>query len=95
MPSFQFLCSYSRYCVDVYKRCTCGEVININKSYTNTSRIRTNDELQVTYTDIVTTIKVRILESAGHLVRMTDDRTVKKVFQGNRRKTKIKVVKLY
>ena len=51
--------------------------------------------MQVTYTDIVTTIKVRILESAGHLVRMTDDRTVKKVFQGNRRKTKNKVVKLY
>jgi len=32
-------------------RRTCGEVININKSYTNTSRIRNNDELQVTYTN--------------------------------------------
>lgn len=31
--------------------------------------------------NIVTTRKVRILESAGHLVRMPDDRTVKKVCQ--------------
>jgi hypothetical protein len=31
---------------------------------------------------IVTTIKVRRLEWAGHLVRMSDDRTVKKVFLG-------------
>jgi hypothetical protein len=37
--------------------------------------------LQATYREpnIVTTIKVR-LEWAGHLVRMSDDRTVKKVF---------------
>jgi hypothetical protein len=32
--------------------------------------------------NIVTTIKVRRLEWAGHLVRMSDDRTVKKVFLG-------------
>jgi hypothetical protein len=32
--------------------------------------------------NIVTTIKVRRLEKAGHLVRMADDRTVKKVFLG-------------
>jgi heterodisulfide reductase subunit A-like polyferredoxin len=30
--------------------------------------------------NIVTTIKVRRLESAGHLVRISDDRTIKKVF---------------
>ena len=50
----------------------------------NGSRIRTNDELQVMYRipNIVTTIKVRRLEWAGHLVRMSDDRTVKKVFLG-------------
>jgi hypothetical protein len=66
-------------------------------------RIRTNDELQVMYRkpNIVRTIKVRRLEWAGHLVRMSDDRTVKKVVQGKRRckkeskKTKIKVVRLY
>jgi hypothetical protein len=48
-------------------------------------RFRTNDELQVVYRkpNIVTTIKVRRPEWAGHLVRMSDDRTVKKVFMGN------------
>jgi hypothetical protein len=47
-------------------------------------RIRTNDELQVMYRkpSIVKTINVRSLEWAGHLVRMSDDRTVKKVFLG-------------
>jgi hypothetical protein len=47
-------------------------------------RIRTNDELQVMCRkpNIVTTIKVRKLQWAGHLVRMADDRTVKKVFLG-------------
>jgi hypothetical protein len=50
----------------------------------NGSRIRTNDELQVMYRipNIVTTIKVRRLEWAGHLVRMSD-RTLKKYFLGN------------
>jgi hypothetical protein len=33
-------------------------------------------------TNIVTTVKVRRLECAGHLVRMSDDRTVKDVFLG-------------
>ena len=44
-------------------------------------RIRTSDELQAVYKkpNIVTTIKVRRLEWAGHVVRMSDDRTVKKV----------------
>jgi hypothetical protein len=40
--------------------------------------------LHVTYrkTNIVTTIKVRRLQWAGHVVRMPDDRTVKTVFVG-------------
>jgi hypothetical protein len=44
----------------------------------------TNDELQVMYRkiNIVTTRKVRRLEWAGHLVRMSHDRTVKKYFWG-------------
>jgi hypothetical protein len=33
--------------------------------------------------NIVTTMKVRRLEWAGHLVRMSDDRTIKTVFLGN------------
>jgi hypothetical protein len=32
--------------------------------------------------NIVTTMNVRILEWAGHVVNMYDDRTVKKVFVG-------------
>jgi hypothetical protein len=50
----------------------------------NDWRVRTNDELQVMYRkqNIVTTIKVRRLEWAGHVVRMSDDRTVNKVFLG-------------
>jgi hypothetical protein len=35
-----------------------------------------------TETSIVTTINVNRLEWAGHLVRMSDDRTVKKLFLG-------------
>jgi hypothetical protein len=40
--------------------------------------------LQVTYRkpNIVTTIIVRILEWAGYLVRIPDDKTVRKVFSG-------------
>jgi hypothetical protein len=46
--------------------------------------IRTHDELQVMHRkpNIVTTIKVRRLEWAGHVVRMSDDRTVKILFLG-------------
>jgi hypothetical protein len=33
--------------------------------------------------DIVTSIKVRRLEWAGHVVRMDDERMVKRVFLGN------------
>jgi hypothetical protein len=42
-------------------------------------RIRNNDELQVMYRqpNLVATIKGRILQWTGHLVRMSDDRTVK------------------
>ena len=48
----------------------------------NAWRTKNNDELQVMYRkpNIVTTINVRKLEWAGRLVRMADDRTVKKVF---------------
>jgi hypothetical protein len=47
-------------------------------------RIRTNDELQVMYRkpNIVTTVNLRRLEWAGHVARMFDDRTVKRVFVG-------------
>jgi hypothetical protein len=50
----------------------------------NGRRIRTNDELQVMCRkpNIVTTLNVRRLGWAGHLVRMSVDRTVKKVFSG-------------
>jgi hypothetical protein len=48
-------------------------------------RIRTNKELQDKYrsADIVTSIKARRLEWAGHVVRMDDERMVKSVFLGN------------
>jgi hypothetical protein len=49
-------------------------------------RIQTNDGLQVIYTkvNIVTTIEFRTttLGWAGHVVRMSVDRTIKKVFLG-------------
>jgi hypothetical protein len=47
-------------------------------------RIRTNDELQVMYRkpNVVTTMKVRRLEWDGHLLRLSDDGTVKNVFLG-------------
>jgi hypothetical protein len=48
-------------------------------------RIHTNGELQVVNRkpNILTTIQVRRLEWAGHLVRMSDESTVRKVFRGN------------
>jgi hypothetical protein len=48
-------------------------------------RIRTNKELQDQYrsSDTVTSIKVRRLEWAGHVVRMDDERMEKRVFLGN------------
>jgi hypothetical protein len=51
---------------------------------TGDKRTRTNDELQVMHRkpNIVTAIKVRRLEWAGHLVGMSDGRTVKEVFLG-------------
>jgi hypothetical protein len=47
-------------------------------------RIQNNVELQVMYRkqNIVTTINVRRLEWAGHLVRMSDNRIVKEAFLG-------------
>jgi hypothetical protein len=47
-------------------------------------RIRTNDELQALYRNpnIVTTIKVRRMEWAGHLASMSDGRAVEEVFWG-------------
>jgi hypothetical protein len=53
----------------------------------NGLRIRASDELQALYRkpNIVTTIKLRRQEWAGHLVRMSDNRTVKKVFFGETR----------
>jgi hypothetical protein len=55
------------------------------KGDTNRWRIRTNKELQDQYksADILTSIKVRRLEWAGHVVRMDDERVVKTVFLGN------------
>jgi hypothetical protein len=55
------------------------------KRDTNGWRIHTNKELQDQYrsADIVTSIKVRRLEWAGHVVRMDDERMVKRVFLGN------------
>jgi hypothetical protein len=51
---------------------------------TNGWRICTNKELQDQYrsADIITSIKVRRLEWAGHVVRMDDERMVKCVFLG-------------
>jgi hypothetical protein len=47
-------------------------------------RIRTNYELQVgcRQPNIVTTIKTRRLDLAGHVVRTSDDGTAKKMFRG-------------
>jgi hypothetical protein len=69
------------------------------KRDTNGWRIRTNKELQdqCRSADIVTSIKVRRLEWAGHVVRMDDERMVKSVCGKPRRKketrkTKVKIV---
>jgi hypothetical protein len=55
------------------------------KRDTNGRRIRTNKVLQDQYrsADVITSIKVRRLEWAGHVVRMDDERVVKTVFLGN------------
>ena len=48
--------------------------------------IRTSDELHAMYRkpNVLTKIKLSRLESAGNLERMSDDRTVKEVFLGDR-----------
>jgi hypothetical protein len=73
------------------------------KKHQNGWRIQNNNESQVMYRkpNNITIIKVSTLEWAGHLVRMSADRTVKrKYFLGNqteeeKQKTKIKVVRLH
>jgi hypothetical protein len=58
------------------------------KGDTNGWKICTHKELQDQYrsADIVTSIKVRRLEWAGHVVRMDDERVVKSVSEKPRRK---------
>jgi hypothetical protein len=47
-------------------------------------RIKTNEELRIKYKsqDIVTVIKIRRLERLGHVSRMNETRSVKKIFEG-------------
>jgi hypothetical protein len=47
-------------------------------------RIKTNAELITKYKsqDIVTLIKIRRLEWLGHVIRMNETRSVKKMFEG-------------
>jgi hypothetical protein len=46
-------------------------------------RVKINSELESKYTsqDIVSVIKVRRLEWLGHIIRMNETRTVKKIFE--------------
>ena len=48
-------------------------------------RIRTNNEIKQLYKrpNIATQIKAKRIEWAGHMIRMDDGRTVKKIFEGN------------
>jgi hypothetical protein len=47
-------------------------------------RIKTNAELITIYKsqDIITVIKIRRLERLGHVIRMDETRSVKKIFEG-------------
>jgi len=47
-------------------------------------RIKTNEELRTKYKsqDIVTVIKIQRLEWLGHVSRMNETRSVKKIFEG-------------
>ena len=47
-------------------------------------RIKTNEELRTKHKsqDIVTVIKIRRLEWLGHVSRMNETRSVKKIFEG-------------
>ena len=47
-------------------------------------RIKTNEELMTKYKtpDIVSIIKIRRLEWLGHVIRMNETRSVKKIFEG-------------
>ena len=53
-------------------------------------RIKTNEELMTKYKtpDIVSIIKIRRLEWLGHVVRMNETRSVKKIFEGKIRRKK-------
>jgi len=48
-------------------------------------RIKTNEELMTKYKapDIENVIKIRRLEWLGHVVRMNETRSIKKIFEGN------------
>ena len=54
-------------------------------------RIKTNLELMTKYKsqDIVTVIKIQILEWIGHVIRMNETRSVKKIFEGKLRNISI------
>ena len=47
-------------------------------------RIKTNEELRTKYKsqDIVTTVKIRRLQWLGHVRRMNETRSVRKIFEG-------------
>jgi transcription termination factor 2 len=47
-------------------------------------RLKTNEELITRYKsqDVITVIKIRRLEWLGHVVRMDESRSVKKIFEG-------------
>jgi hypothetical protein len=68
------------------------------KRGTNGWRIRTNKELQDQYrsADIVTSIKARRLEWAGHVVRLDGEESVSGKFRRKKeaRKTKVKMAGL-
>ena len=53
-------------------------------------RVKTNLELMTKYKSqvIVTVVKIRRLEWLGHVIRMTETRSVKKIFEGEIRRKK-------
>ena len=52
-------------------------------------RIKANEDLMTKYKtpDIVSIMKIRRLEWLGHVVRMNETRSVKKIFEGKLEKT--------
>jgi hypothetical protein len=57
-----------------------GKILRKNGQW----RIKTNEELITKYKsqDIITIIKIRRLERLGHIIRMDETRSVKKIFEG-------------